>query len=349
MGKVLGLLFFFAHVTSAFSLEEKPIVVVIPSYNNAGWYQLNLVSVLSQKYKNYRIIYIDDASPDGTGEKVEGFFQNRSMDFLQDLSLNGTFFSVQRSFLDERLQKYLLRPEKTFRKVVFEEMEGTIPEVTEQFAQEINGKKCFFTLVTNTQRAGALANLYRAIQSTLDEEIIVTVDGDDWLVDEQVLKKLNRIYSTANVWMTHGRLIEYPSGGRAWSLPIPPEITKQNAFRTFRCPSHLRTFYSWIFKKIALEDLLYEGEFFPMTWDMAIMFPIVEMAGERHSYIDEPNYVYNMATPISDNKVNAELQRTLDAYIRGKPPYRRLKLSPTINKPSSSQQRRTREEVGPLP
>src|SRR3989304_6153185 len=48
------------------NFNEKPIVVVIPSYNNKQWYQKNLDSVLTQNYHNFRIIFIDDASPDGT-------------------------------------------------------------------------------------------------------------------------------------------------------------------------------------------------------------------------------------------------------------------------------------------
>ena len=48
-------------------------------------------------------------------------------------------------------------------------------------------------------------------------------------------------------------------------------------------PTHLRTFYAWLFKKINLEDLLLDGEFFKMTGDQAILYPMIEMAGERHA------------------------------------------------------------------
>src|ERR1700722_4170775 len=41
-------------------LEEKPIVIIIPSYNNAQWYKNNIESVLIQEYTNYRVIYIAD-------------------------------------------------------------------------------------------------------------------------------------------------------------------------------------------------------------------------------------------------------------------------------------------------
>jgi len=53
--------------------HERSFVVVIPSYNNAEWYQKNLDSVFIQQYENYRVIYIDDYSPDGTGDLVKRY------------------------------------------------------------------------------------------------------------------------------------------------------------------------------------------------------------------------------------------------------------------------------------
>ena len=273
-------------------IEEKAMVVVIPSYKNSKWYTWNLASVLKQDYKNFRVIYIDDHSPDKTAEKVEEYVRSKN------IPINKLFFDDQRS--------------------------NDILQVTDQFQKAVNQNPSFFSLVINKNRAGALANLYRGIWSCCDEEIVVTLDGDDWFADFQVLKRLNEAYQNDNIWLTHGTMIEYPSGSKGWSEPIPLKIIKKNAFRNFKCPSHLRTFYAWLFKRIKLEDLLYRGEFFSMTWDMAIMYPMVEMCGSRHAFISEPTYIYNMSNPINDNKVNAELQRTLDRYIRAQTPYERL-------------------------
>lgn len=57
------------------TLPQKEIVVIIPSYNNKEWYPRNLSSALMQNYENYRIIYIDDCSSDGTGQLVRAFLQ----------------------------------------------------------------------------------------------------------------------------------------------------------------------------------------------------------------------------------------------------------------------------------
>ena len=46
-----------------------PICLVIPSYNNVedNRYTNNIRSVVMQEYTNYHIVFIDDASTDGTG------------------------------------------------------------------------------------------------------------------------------------------------------------------------------------------------------------------------------------------------------------------------------------------
>lgn len=41
-------------------------VIVIPSFNNRDWVAKNLGSVFNQRYKHYRVIYMDDFSQDGT-------------------------------------------------------------------------------------------------------------------------------------------------------------------------------------------------------------------------------------------------------------------------------------------
>jgi glycosyltransferase involved in cell wall biosynthesis len=277
-------------------IEEKAMVVIIPSYKNSLWCNWNLISVLEQDYANFRVIYIDDNSPDKTADKVE-----------------------------ELAKKHIRCKDSPINRVSFDDHHSkNILQVTEEFETQVNQIPAFFSLVANKNRAGALANLYRAIWSCSDKEIVVTLDGDDWFADLQVLKRLNKAYQSKNVWLTHGNLIEYPSGSNSWSEPIPSQIVVKNTFRSFRCPSHLRTFYAWLFKNIKLDDLLYNGDFFSMTWDMAMMYPMIEMCGDRHAFITAPNYVYNLSNPINDNKVNAELQRTLDRYIREQPPYQKL-------------------------
>lgn len=65
----------FVWVPYCLTKAEKLIVVVIPSYNNAEWYEQNLSSIFMQDYSNYRVIYIDDASTDNTADLVAAYVQ----------------------------------------------------------------------------------------------------------------------------------------------------------------------------------------------------------------------------------------------------------------------------------
>ena len=68
--------------------NEKPIVIVIPSHNNKDWYRRNLDSVFNQNYKNYRIIYLDDASTDGTGKLVQAYVKEQRQEMRVKVFLN---------------------------------------------------------------------------------------------------------------------------------------------------------------------------------------------------------------------------------------------------------------------
>jgi len=248
--------------------SEKTIVVVIPSYNNKSWYKDNLGTLFNQKYENYRVIYIDDCSKDGTGELVEAYVREA-------------------------------------------------------------GQEHRFHLIKNTRNRGAMRNLYDAIHTCDDNEIVITYDGDDWFPDENVLKTINETYQEGEIWLTYGTYINFPGGDiPGHSKPYPKEIIENNLFRTQTSPSHLRTFYAWLFNKIREEDFIYKGKFMPMAWDLAMMFPMLEMAGERHKCVDKILYVYNKTNPISDYRVNLQLQEAIDRYIRSLPRYSRL-IDPT--------------------
>lgn len=246
------------------NLEEKSMVVVIPSYNNKDWYERNLGSALSQRYPNFRVIYIDDASTDGTGDLVEKYIRN-------------------------------LRAEDRV------------------------------TLIRNQERQGALANIYRAVLTCSPEEIIVTLDGDDWLAHEFVLEKLSRVYADPGVWITYGQFIYHPCGSSGWARQVPERVIQKNAIRSYDwVTTHLRTFYAGLFQQIQLKDLLYDNQFFSMAWDLAFMLPMMEMAGPHSRFIPDILYVYNVANQLNDHKVNLNLQMYYTSIIRAKKPYARL-------------------------
>lgn len=178
--------------------------------------------------------------------------------------------------------------------------------------------------IDNKVRKGALYNIYNAVHRCNPTDIVVLVDGDDWLANFDVLRYLNVLYRNSNVWMTYGQFIQ-TNGGAFQSSVVPDRIIFNNQFRSYPwTTSHLRTFYAGLFQKINRNDLLYNGEFFPVAWDLAFMFPMLEMSGFHSKFISNVLYVYNAENPISDIKINFPLQRKLDLYIRAKQKYKPL-------------------------
>lgn len=59
---------------------QKPIFIIVPSYNNKEWLNSNLGSIVNQNYTNYCVIYIDDASPDGTADLVEQYIKKNQLE-----------------------------------------------------------------------------------------------------------------------------------------------------------------------------------------------------------------------------------------------------------------------------
>lgn len=51
--------------------EEKLIAVLVASYNNRRWHDQHLTTIFNQTHENKIVIYIDDASTDGTADMVE--------------------------------------------------------------------------------------------------------------------------------------------------------------------------------------------------------------------------------------------------------------------------------------
>jgi len=193
-------------------------------------------------------------------------------------------------------------------------------------------------LINNEVRRKPLGNIVKGVYMCENWDIAVTLDGDDWFKTPDALGKLNEVYADEQVWMTYGSYEQFPAGKHKSSfskqIPVPNDVIASNGYRKHAwCTSHLRTFYVWLFKCLNLEDLKFEGEFFPMAGDLAHMIPLIEIAGHHSKYISDILYVYNVQTPSNEHKINRQLQAKLEKEIRARTPYKPLKEIPAIYLP----------------
>lgn len=259
------------------------IVVIIPSFNNATCYKKNLNSVFMQDHPQFRVIYIDDCSTDGTGNLVEQYIQ------------------------DHQLHNQI------------------------QF-------------IRNNYNRKALANIYAAVHTCADSDLIVLLDGDDAFAHAHVLSTIERIHRERNAWVSYAQFINVPEHKaiecgipvKGYAMVTPDVVIQEKSYRNCVWSwSGLRSFYAWIFKQIKQEDLIdsrppFEGKFFQVNYDNAIFFPLMEMAGIHCTFIEEVLLLRNVDTPLNDFKINLETSRDTRLYIRQKPSYPTI-ITPIIN------------------
>lgn len=184
-------------------------------------------------------------------------------------------------------------------------------------------------VIHNESNQKALYNLYTSIQTCKSNEIVVLLDGDDWFPHSHVLTDLNQYYADENVWMTYGQYIRFPDWQMGMCAPVTKKFLKNAEMRQGPWKySHLRTFYAGLFKQIKMEDLTRNGQFYATTYDLAIMFPMLEMAREHAIFTPDISYIYNWENPITDQKIREAEQLDTEHYIRGLPIYSKLQEHP---------------------
>ena len=188
-----------------------------------------------------------------------------------------------------------------------------------------------FVFIKNEEKKLALRNIYEAIEASdpKPEDIIITLDGDDFLYGTKVLDSVNRAYNDHGCWMTYGSYAEYPSNKRGkFSSKIPSDIIKSNTFRESAwMSSHMRTFKAKLWNKIEKQDLLEsDGRFCDGAWDMVFMFPMLEMSANRSHFIEEILYIYNRKNPLNEDKVNHSKIIVSERRIRKMKKYNRIEL-----------------------
>ncbi|MDE3047842.1 MAG: glycosyltransferase family 2 protein, partial [Verrucomicrobiota bacterium] len=207
-----------ALAAAPYPLKLRSFTLVIVGRNNGASVEKTLHSVFSQVYDNYRLVYIEDCSDEGS-------------------------FEVARDAI--YASEYLTQ----------------------------------VTLVHNEEKLGLLANIYRAVKACPDDEIVVILDGEDFLAHEWVLQRLNAYYEDPNIWITLAQGIDYPS------YQLAPMCEIKEGRQLQRLQFHLKSFYAALFKKVRDTDFVYGGTFLPVSAELAYMAPMLEMGKDHYQFI----------------------------------------------------------------
>jgi glycosyltransferase involved in cell wall biosynthesis len=169
----------------------------------------------------------------------------------------------------------------------------------------------------NNERRYALRNQVEAIRAMDDgdpDDVIVFVDGDDYLPHGRVLNRLAYHYRDGAL-LTYGQYRSEPfSPTCAPATPFPRDVIERGNYRRFVAQgggirfNHLRTFRYRVFNALDESDFLDDkGRWFTTVPDSALMIPCLELAGARHKCLQEELLVYNSENNQSEWRIRPRL------------------------------------------
>jgi hypothetical protein len=166
-----------------------------------------------------------------------------------------------------------------------------------------------------------------------DDDIICLLDGDDKLIVDSALDTIDSLYND-NTLLTYGQYI-WPNG----HIGHCKEYTEYEFSMLKRgyWASHLRTFKFKLYKELIKQDPKLNcykdnlGEFYKSCYDVAIMTPLMEIAGfDNIKFNPTPVYFYRLHEQ-NDHSVDPILQKNIADEVFNKNTFKRYtKMS--INK-----------------
>jgi hypothetical protein len=189
-------------------------------------------------------------------------------------------------------------------------------------------------VIFNRKRKFAIRNAYEVIHRYVkeDDAIIINLDGDDWLLRDDVIDIIRSTYKKNKCDFTYGNCVIHDPGDanhEAIITDVDPDVNirytvdveKRRAYRKeIFFPRHLRTWRACVYKSIPKSSFMYpNGSWLRICEDEAIFFPLLEISG-KYEVIKTPLSVYNLATPHSDERIHLMERLEDEVYMRRQSP-----------------------------
>ena len=213
--------------------------------------------------------------------------------FLRDKNFVVVILStaVNEQFWERNLNSLLSQSYEHYRVVYLDD--GSSQRMLERVEGYVNAHpKGAAVSIIRKEKLKSQFELYcGVVQSLNDEDVVVHLDGNDWLAHDLVLQKLNDAYSCQGVWLTYGGYLEYSPGTNLGVEAFQQQCNGQrraSSMPWFRSP--LKTYYAKLFKQLDFDKMYQEDQMLSgSSWDF--MLPMVQMAGRHVHYIPEVLYV----------------------------------------------------------
>jgi len=178
----------------------------------------------------------------------------------------------------------------------------------------------------NKTRQGMTVNFRKLIHQCDDDDYVVRVDADDWLLNNHQLKDIAKVHQDG-FEMTYGGLVTTIRGIAEQIAPI--DIVRSGDIRALRFGFHfqgIRSTRAKYIKAINDNDLKYNDNWIPVLNDGIIYACVSEMLREKVYLLDGERYYWNTSESVNNNfKTDNRLlyQEIWDDFSR-KNPYAKI-------------------------
>jgi len=182
--------------------------------------------------------------------------------------------------------------------------------------------------IRNPERLGGTVNNLTGFRMAAPGQIVIELNGDDWLPDQTTIGFLNKVFDDGKVWMTYNTHRFFVDGEyREFfeQYPIPEQVIKSNGFRDHPwIMGAPHVFRAELFFHVKEESMIdpETGEYWKYADDQALYLPMFEMARSHARHLYRISYIYNfreMTTQRSDYDTQMDCARRIRLLPRYEP------------------------------
>jgi glycosyltransferase involved in cell wall biosynthesis len=244
------------------------------------------------------------------------------------------------NYIEECLESILRQRGENWRAIIVDDASQDKTWEKISAFSETNPERIY--AVRNGRRKGKMENFVRAVKQCSKEDVIIELDGDDYLLGNDValeLAELHQVYDV--VWTQHE--IDYaacPDWHTWYSTGLPADWSRNIPWRPTLWsadmhPGHLRTFKCKYFDLIKDGHLKWGGEYVKSAADAVYFTPIIELTPPDYRYFYARRCMCYRITNINNTLEEllykdlraAEKQSMVSDYVKGLPQYEPICIS----------------------
>lgn len=171
-----------------------------------------------------------------------------------------------------------------------------------------------FRLIQNLENVGAIANQIAGISHCTSSDIVILLDGDDWLINNNTLfHYYNDLYDQGYEF-TYGSMWSVVDNIPLISQEYPIEVKNDRSYRNYhfnwKIPyTHLRTCLGKHFFTLDTEKFKVDGEWMKSGHDNPLFYELIERVEPEKIFCNREIVCnYNDANPLNDYKIRGEEQ-----------------------------------------